>query len=175
MPPRPEHGERRHAGLTLLEVVIALSILVIGLLGLVTAAQRSADDAEQATLAAQQQLFAESVLAEAQRTQLTTLYGLCGTDGLIVRAKAMAGYPANPYPQGLVAVLQCRDPATDASFAVDPASAGLSTTSQVRVVRVRVRTLFVSNPDETDPTLLSPLPGSRFPAAADLVSYRIAS
>lgn len=166
---------RRDLGLTLLEVVISLSILVVGLLGLIAAAQRSGDAAEQAGLVMQQQLFGESVLEEAQRNQLTTLYALCGASGLVMRAKAFPGHPDNPYPPGLVAVLQCRDPAVDASFLVDPASAGLMTPAQVQVVRVRVRVLYVANPDETDPSLLEPLAGSRAPGPLELVSYRIAS
>lgn len=164
----------RVTGLTLLEVVIALSILVIGLLGLMAAVQSSTDGAEQAALVAQQHVFAESVLEEAERTQLTSLYALCGSNGVVVRAAALPGNPDNPYPPGLVAVLQCRDPKVDSTFEVDPASAGLSTSCQVQVVRVVVRALYVSNPDETDPTLLSPLTGSRFPQAVELVAYRLA-
>lgn len=165
----------RDLGLTLLEVVISLSILVVGLLGLIAAVQRAGDASEQAGLVMQQQLFGESVLEEAQRNQLTTLYALCGANGIVMRVKDFPGHPANPYPPGLVAVLQCRDPAVDASFLVDPASAGLLSPALVQVVRMRVRVLYVGNPDETNPNLLVPLPGSRVPGPLELVTYRIAS
>lgn len=177
------HSRRRrrglNRGLTLIEVVIAMGLLVVGLLALVGALQSSSGYSKEAELRAQQQLLADSVLQRARGMPLTSapggLYNLCGTTGCVIDGNEIfPGFPSNPYPGGLVAIVRCEDPSLNAAYDVDLASAGLSG-AFVRLVRVHVQALVVANPTQTNPALLVPVVAPDVPPVYDLVAYRIAS
>jgi type II secretory pathway pseudopilin PulG len=175
---RRGHVRGRTHGLTLVEVVVAVGLLVVGLLALVGALQSAGGFSKEAELRAQQQLLADSVLQQARGLELTGpggLYALCGTTGRVINGNEIfPGFPANPYPGGLVAVVRCEDPGVNVAYNVDLNSAGLAG-AFVQLVRVHVQALVVANPTQTNPALLVPVVGPDVPPVYDLVAYRIAS
>ncbi len=79
--------------------------------------------------------------------------------------------PSDGPQSAVVAVIRTQND-TASAYEVDMAASGINNTT-VRVVRIHVRALAVSNPTQTNPALLTPLTGPGLPDPVDLVTYRI--
>jgi type II secretory pathway pseudopilin PulG len=169
--------------MTLIEVVVATAVLVIGIVGVLAGLQRANGYGRESETRAAMQLLGESALQRARRAKLAGAGGLYDLStgpahGWVLKPSDLLDPGNNPYRSDLVAVVRCKGDKTNvrsitAPYEVDLSAAGLPATT-LKMVRIHVQVMVAQNPDEPDADQLVPAVQPGVPPPLDLVAYRVA-